>query len=385
MTLAESSSAAREATLVQALDHDVTRYVERTRARCDRVASRRDEMVARLQREVSKLWPQADCAMYGSLAVGLANERSDVDLVVQHIPSRPEFSGHEHQAACAKRLAQQLGDVFWVRSIKTIDRSVTPIIALVTRSTANDEERIRDKLQAVRSTASPPSSIPRAGRTAAPALPLAPTPPRADFELSLDVSFDAPGHHGVEAVRLMNEQCGVMPLLRPLVLVIKAVLEQRALKRAYSGGLSSYAVLIMAVRFLRDWHHHTHEPDGAPGALGRVVLGFLRFFGQQFSPERQGITLRERERFSADGGGGYLRRDHPTLTMFRCDSLLVIDPINPANNVCKHCYRINEVQRTLAEALTALEAAALVGPAASAAAGRTTEWRVLHAVLKLDD
>ena len=71
--------------------------------------------------------------------------------------------------------------------------------------------------------------------------------------------------------------------------------------------------------------------------------------------------------------------------MFRCDSLLVIDPVNPSNNICKHCYRINEVQRALTEALTALEAAALVGQAASAAAGRTTEWRVLHAVLKLDD
>ena len=67
-------------------------------------------------------------------------------------------------------------------------------------------------------------------------------------------------------------------MLVPLVLLVKRLLDQRALKRAYSGGLSSYAVFIMAVRFLTDWRdamrRRQHQEHGAPlSAGGGVLLG----------------------------------------------------------------------------------------------------------------
>ena len=126
-----SPETAASASLAHALDGDAIRFVARTEERCAQQQARRDELIALLQREVSKLWPEAQCTMFGSCAVGLANEGSDVDLVVLHVPVEATHTAHQHQAHCAQRLAQQLGGAPWVRSIKTIDRSVTPIVSLV--------------------------------------------------------------------------------------------------------------------------------------------------------------------------------------------------------------------------------------------------------------
>ena len=78
---------------------------------------------------------------------------------------------------------------------------------------------------------------------------------------------------GVSTIR-----CAALPMLVPLVLLVKRLLDQRALKRAYSGGLSSYAVFIMAVRFLTDWRdamrrRQQQEHGAPPSAGGGVLLG----------------------------------------------------------------------------------------------------------------
>ena len=74
----------------------------------------------------------------------------------------------------------------------------------------------------------------------------------------------------------MNEQCRVLPLARPLVLVIKAVLEPRSPKRAYSTGLSSYAVFIMAVRFLRDREYQQRAEGTASVHASTLLLAVTR-------------------------------------------------------------------------------------------------------------
>ena len=80
----------------------------------------------------------------------------------------------------------------------------------------------------------------------------------------------------------------------------------------------------------------------------------------------------------------FLRRSLAQPSSSRGVVLLVLDPLNPANNLCAHCYRVHEIQRALAEALATLEAAPLRAPPAGAPAGRH-EWQVLHAVLPLED
>lgn len=53
-----------------------------------------------------------------------------------------------------------------------------------------------------------------------------------------------------EADRILNYMIAFPPL-RPLTLVIKQFLAQRGMNEVYTGGLGSYAVLLMTMNFLQ--------------------------------------------------------------------------------------------------------------------------------------
>lgn len=63
--------------------------------------------------------------------------------------------------------------------------------------------------------------------------------------VSLDVSFEGPGHKGLEAIKITTSLIEAQPSLRPLVLVLKCFLTRRSLCEGFTGGLSSYALLLM--------------------------------------------------------------------------------------------------------------------------------------------
>ena len=56
---------------------------------------------------------------------------------------------------------------------------------------------------------------------------------------------------GVTAVDVINDHLDRMPALRPLVLVVKAFLAQKDLNSAAKSGLSSYALICMAISFVQ--------------------------------------------------------------------------------------------------------------------------------------
>jgi DNA polymerase sigma len=62
--------------------------------------------------------------------------------------------------------------------------------------------------------------------------------------MQLDISFDGPGvHHGLkQAIDMVNDIMQQLPMVRPIVLVLKQFLLDRGLSMAYTGGLSSYCL-----------------------------------------------------------------------------------------------------------------------------------------------
>ena len=135
--------------------------------------------------------------------------------------------------------------------------------------------------------------------------------------------------HGLEAVRLVKEGLEAQPLLGPIVLALKSLLEQKA-KRVFNNGcITSYGLFILAARFLRDWSSHASRaraPTAPTAAAARSSLPpVLR---ARFQPRGAGRALRR-----GQPGGRLPSRQHPTLAQFRCDSLYLRDPIDPQNNV----------------------------------------------------
>jgi DNA polymerase sigma len=136
---------------------------------------------------------------------------------------------------CQKLLARKLKGESWIdpRSMKLIDRTVVPVIKVSTKDTK--------------------------AKT-----------------IQLDITFDAHGHHGMDAIQIVAQIVEELPMIRPLVLVLKQFLLERGLLTAYTGGLSSYCLFLMVARYLQ-------EQASAYGDGGSLLLGFLDFYGNYVS------------------------------------------------------------------------------------------------------
>uniref|UniRef100_A0A7S3AW46 PAP-associated domain-containing protein n=1 Tax=Haptolina ericina TaxID=156174 RepID=A0A7S3AW46_9EUKA len=155
-----------------------------------------------------------------------------------------------------------------------------------------------------------------------------------------------------------------------MMLVVKSLLELQQLRRSFSGGLSSFGLLVLLLRFLRDFP--PKESREGTECLGSALLGFLDLFGRQFEPAAHGVTI------LGVGGGGFVERSHPSLFVFRTDSVFIQDPINPTNNLGYNCYRLHEIQRLMAEALVVIERQGSAPPQSKAS---SHGWHLLHHII----
>lgn len=164
-------------------------------------------------------------------------------------------------------------------------------------------------------------------RTAVPVIKVSTKDSRSRV-VQLDLSFDAKEHHGLEALNMIQHILEVrrvkdnllsrgiqmffviifnfitntyiftqqLPMIRPLVLVLKQFLLDRGLLTAYTGGLSSYCLFLMVARYCQEQAPTWND-------MGSLLMGLLDFYGNFFDPRTTGISVRTRQYFfrSQDG------------------------------------------------------------------------------------
>lgn len=205
--------------------------------------------------------------------------------------------------------------------------------------------------------------------------------------IKLDITFQNSRHTGVATVALIQSLMEAFPPLTPLTLVLKQFLTDRGLSSPYTGGLSSYGLILMVTRYLQSENLNptvvpidlsTNHPPQITGSslafntqskvksgksgeqtgkagrsahaflcskdLGELLMGFLDFFGARFDPRTTGISILESGRFFEKSA------EH------QFDPLYVQDPLRPLNNVCKNCFRIAQIQRAFSDALLQITA-----------------------------
>lgn len=241
------------------LTKDILQFLSATNTQLRKLDTKRKVAVERFSRLVKTIWPRAQVKLYGSYMSGLCLPSSDLDFVVC-LPAV-----HKKDLALApgvlegrnainetsqKLLARELKGESWIdpRSIKLIDRTIVPVIKVSTKDT------------------------------------------RARV-IQLDISFDSPEHHGLEANQMVAAILDELPLIRPLMLVLKQFLLDRGLLTAYTGGLSSYCLFLMLARYLQE----QPPTSGDPGSL---LMGFLDFYGNYFDPRATGISVMRRQYFA---------------------------------------------------------------------------------------
>uniref|UniRef100_K3WZD1 PAP-associated domain-containing protein n=1 Tax=Globisporangium ultimum (strain ATCC 200006 / CBS 805.95 / DAOM BR144) TaxID=431595 RepID=K3WZD1_GLOUD len=129
----------------------------------------------------------------------------------------------------------------------------------------------------------------------------------APYNVRLDISFEGPGHNGLETNDVVLSLIHEFPPLAPIMLVLKSFAIERGFAISYSGGLSSYSLLLMVARYLQE-HSDTvtngfenvsaavqHSISSQSCAdFGMMLMGFLDFYGNRFDPRTTGISVASR-------------------------------------------------------------------------------------------
>lgn len=222
---------------------------------------------------VQSLWPRAQVRPYGSHVTRLVLPSSDVDLVICLPKVRRDAPAdtagvlegrNAIKETWQQNLARKLRQEPWVvpDSVKTLPHAAVPIITLLT------------------------------------------APP---YNVRLDISFEGPGHNGLATNDVVLSLIHEFPPLGPIMLILKSFAIERGFAVAYSGGLSSYALLLMVARYLQEYNDTLpsgfenvsaavqHSISAQSSAdFGMMLMGFLDFYGNRFDPRTTGISVASR-------------------------------------------------------------------------------------------
>ena len=154
----------------------------------------------------------------------------------------------------------------------------------------------------------------------------------------------------------------------PLALVLKQFLKEHSLNHAYTGGLSSYCLVLLLTAFLKRQLQQAHpagDDGGAPRAdsLGRLFLDFLHFYGCVFDPRRIGVSVGPGELFFA-------RARADAIDLLHIDDPLLGREGREQANVGRNCFRMLQIQKAFADASRALEDEARGGGGEAASPAR---------------
>ena len=168
-------------------DEAVTRQAEARQAVFELIAAR-----------VREAWPSAEVVCYGSMRCGLSTPASDIDVVVLNAPAASASS-------LVTSLALLLEPESWVCWVTALAHAAVPLLKLQCCTEAGDIA--------------------------------------LDADISVAVDYD---HQGIQATTIVREELGLLPAIRPLLLVVKTYLCKLGLNITWTGGLSSHALFLMA-------------------------------------------------------------------------------------------------------------------------------------------
>lgn len=161
-----------------------------------------------------------------------------------------------------------------------------------------------------------------------------------------DISFGR--NNGPSNVRLIRQYLRDFPSLKPLLLVIKCFLQQRMLNEVYSGGIGSYALLLLIVSHLQhyrwNFRHRISSNDPVGPNLGAALVDFFELYGTRFNYVNAGIGIKK-------NGCFYCKR-RKYITDHRQPVLLSIeDPQDEKNEIAKNTFNLQSVCHPLATLL----------------------------------
>ncbi|XP_056142956.1 terminal nucleotidyltransferase 4A-like [Lampris incognitus] len=244
--------------------------------------SMRRDVVNRIEGVIKELWPTAQVEIFGSFSTGLYLPTSDIDLVV--------FGKWDHSPLKELEQALRKHNVAGPYPIKVLDKATVPIIKLTDQET----------------------------------------------KVKVDISFNM--ETAVRASQRIKSYLKSYSVLPPLIFVLKQFLLQRDLNEVFTGGISSYSLILMAISFLQ--LHPRIDTQRANINLGILLIEFFELYGRDFNYQKTGIRI--------NNGGAYLAKEELSKAMGngnRPSMLCIEDPVQPGNDVGRSSYGVLQVKQ----------------------------------------
>lgn len=255
----------------------------------------RTAAVARVSEVIKSIWPSCQVKVFGSFETGLYLPSSDVDVVILNSDVQVPQNGLQ---ALAKALSQRsIG-----HKMQVIGKARVPIVKFIEK----------------------------------------------ESNVAFDISFDV--QNGPEAAKFIKDAIAKISPLKPLCLILKIFLQQRELNEVYSGGIGSYALLVMLMTHLQmHWSRQSSKANSTclESNLGILLIDFFDLYGRKLNANDVGVSCRS-------GGQFYSKNIRGFSNLKRRHLLSVEDPQAPENDIGKNSYNILKVRSAFAMAFRLL-------------------------------
>ena len=267
-----------------------------------------DTLIKNVQNSVDKSIQNYEVNLYGSHATNLCLPWSDLDVVLirKSIENDPNIIiENNNNLLLLSQLFEYIRSEPWVKECKLISKAAVPIIKLITIEKFNN--------------------------------------------MSIDISIQDDKHFGLKCVELVKQFIIEYKSLKPLVLAIKNILKKANLNDPYKGGISSYGLILMIVFFLQK--QRFSGVDISPGEnncnLGKLFFEFIRFYAIFFESNKVIININD--------NNNNILNEYEHHNIGHNSELIIIDPLNPYNNVAKSCLQFFNIKMSFIICLMTLQ------------------------------
>ena len=243
------------------------------------------EILTELQNCVNEINPNYKVNLYGSYCTGLCLPWSDIDTVISY------SQGHYEEFFLSK-LYIKLTTKNWVKSHLFIENTNVPIIKLV----SNDK-----------------------------------------FNFHIDISIQNESHFGLKTVELIKSYLDNYIVLKPIILALKTLLNNSNLNNPYTGGLSSYGLILMVVSFIQSQIDSKKYDNNSPNILGETFLNVLGHYGIFFDYNKFIIISYPIGPIQEDD-------NEIEFPFNNTNELIIVDPLNKQNNVAKSTFHFMNIK-----------------------------------------
>ena len=153
-------------------------------------------------------------------------------------------------------------------------------------------------------------------------------------KMTVDISVQNDKHYGIKCVELVKSYIKEYDVLKPMTIALKTILKNANLNNSYTGGLSSYGLILMIVSYIQNKRDSFYAEDET-NLIGNTFYGFLLHYGIKFDFNKYAIITYKINEINAA-----LSDKETNLNIGQnAHELMIVDPLNNKNNVAKTNYQ----------------------------------------------